>query len=544
MKAGPTLTVITCALSLAACGDGRAPASLEDTNVPESERYGGTMVAVATGDFPDINPLTSIDQAAENLQRFALFTPLIYFDERMEPVPGLARSWNVSSDSTELVFHLRDDIYFHDGVKSTAWDVKFFYDRARDPRSGYPNTNFFKYYGEASVPDSFTFRVQMTPHVDHMDFWRRGYALPRHILEVVPPEELGRHEFGTRAPVGNGPFRFAGRVPGQSWTFEANPHHPAGLGGRPYLDRIVYRAVPEMNTAVTELLTGRADFFAGLAPDQARRVREVDQTRLISYPGRANIILQWNQQRPLFRDRTVRRALTHAIDRPAIIDGILHGYGQLANTTVPPFHWAHDAGAGSDLGFDPEGARTLLHGAGWQDRGDGVLRNEAGEPFRFTIKTNLGNQTRKDIAEVIQASLGRLGIEAQIQLVEWSRLLEEIDHPRRDFDALIIGWVTEFRVDDTNLFHCAHRHQPFQRSGYCNPAVDRLLDTLQLVTERQAARPLWAEYQRLIAEDQPYTFLYFAENLVGTSRRLQGVDPDVRGDWVDVSRWWIHPSAR
>lgn len=540
------LLPLVLALPLAACDRGGDAARGGSEEVPESDRYGGTAVVASTGDIPDINPLTSIDNAAENIQRFVLFTPVIGFDEGLEPTPALAERWEVSADTTEITFFLRDDVYFHDGVKSTAHDLKFFYDRARDPETGYPNTNFFDYYGDAVVVDSFTLRVKMKPHADFMDFWRRAYALPRHLLAGVPSAEMRDHPYGKDRPVGNGPFRFVSHVHGQSWTFEANPDHPEELGGRPYLDRIVYRIVPEPTTALTELITGTVDYYMGVPPAQASRVKESGSARLHSYPGRTNIFISWNESRPLFRDARVRRALTLGIDRQGIIDGVLYGYGQIANSTVPPFHWAHDAEIGSDLGYDPERARRLLAEAGWQDRnGDGVVENEEGEPFRFEMKTNQGNQTRSDIVQIAQADLRKIGVDVQPKLVEWAALLEEINDPdRREFDAVVIGWVTEFRVDDRNLFHCSTRHLPFNRTGYCEPETDELLDRLQLVASREAARPLWKRYQEKIAHDQPYTFLYFPAQMVGVNRRLQGVHADVRGDWVGATRWWILPEAR
>jgi peptide/nickel transport system substrate-binding protein len=533
------------ALSLAACPGGDSDGRLGSDDVPEQDRYGGTAVIGAISDIPDMNPLTSTETLASEVQQHILFLPVIKYDENFQPIPGHARAWEVDEDGTLLTFHLRDDLYWHDGVKVTATDLKFAYDTARNPETGFPNTAFWTHYAEAEAVDSFTFRIRMTPHAEFLDPWRTFPAVPRHILQDVPPAQMKGHEFSHRSPIGNGPFRFVSRVEGQSWTFEANPDFPTELGGRPYVDRLVYRNIPEPTTLLTELLTGRIDFYVQPTPEQAQRIDADRNVRLIHYPDRAFVLIGWNQRRPPFDDVRVRRALTIAMDRDRITDAVLYGYGAKANTTVPPFFWQYDDGAGADLGFNPEEAQRLLAEAGWRPGPDGMLRDAQGQPFRFTLITNQGNQVRADIAEIAQADLRRVGIDMRIQIQEWSTLLDRVNNPqRRDFEAVLIGWRTEFRIDDTDLFHCDKRDEPYQWVGYCNPQVDRLLEQLPLISDREQAGPLWQQYQRMIADDVPYTFVYFQERLHGVGNRLQNVNPDPRGDWVDVARWWIHPDRR
>jgi peptide/nickel transport system substrate-binding protein len=533
-------------LVFAACGDAGVGTGEGFDDVPEAERYGGTAVMGSIGDIPDMNPLTSTDHTSNQFQQYVLFMPLIRYNADFQPEPYFARSWELNADTTLLTFHLRNDVHWHDGVKTTAHDVKFSYDRANDPATGFANTAFWTHYGEAEVVDSFTFRIQMRPHADFLDPWRAFAPVPQHILGDVPPAQTRNHPFSTSSPLGNGPFRFVSRAVGQNWVFAANENFPAELGGRPYLDRLVYRSIPEQTTLLTELLTGRIDYYVAPRPDQAAQIEASGRARLISYQDRTFTLIGWNQRRPMFEDARVRRALTMAIDRQSIIDGMLFGYGDIANSTVPPIFWNYDPEAGEGLRYDPEGARRLLAEAGWMDRNnDGILEDEQGRPFRFTMKTNQGNQTRADVAEKVQSDLRRVGIVAEPRIVEWGTLLDDINNPRvRNFDAVIIGWVTEFRIDDSDLFHCDKRDERYQWVGYCNPEVDRLLDALPTVVDRDAARPLWHQYQRLIARDQPYTFLFFPQRLQGISNRLRDVNPDARGDWVGARDWWIVPNQR
>jgi peptide/nickel transport system substrate-binding protein len=530
---------------LFACGDAADRFGAADEDVAEQDRYGGTAVIGAISDIPDMNPLTSTETLASEIQQHILFLPVVRYDENFEAIPGHARSWEVTEDGSLLTFHLREDLYWHDGVKVTAADLKFAYDMARNPETGFPNTAFWTHYGEAEAVDSFTFRIRMTPHAEYLDPWRTFPAVPRHILGDVAPAQMRAQPFSHRSPVGNGPFRFVNRVEGQSWTFEANPDFPAELGFRPYLDRIVYRNIPEPTTLLTELLTGRIDFYVQPTPEQGQRIDADRNARLISYPDRSFVLIGWNQRRAPFDDVRVRRALTMGIDRQRMTDAVLYGFGSVANSTVPPFYWQYDESAGADLRFDPEGAQRLLAEAGYTPGADGILRDAGGRPLQFTLITNQGNQVRADIAEIAQADLRRIGVDMRIQIQEWGTLLDRVNNPdRRDFDAVLIGWRTEFRIDDTDLFHCDKRGEPYQWIGHCNPRVDRLLEQLPLIADRNQALPLWQEYQRLIAAEVPYTFIYFQERLHGVSTRLRNVNPDPRGDWVNAHQWWIVPEQR
>ena len=539
------LAALLALLPLAACGGEGGAGNEAGAEVAEEERYGGTLVVGLINDVPDISPLTSTDHNANQLQQFVLFMPLIEYNERFEPEPYLARSWEVNADTSLLTFHLRNDVYWHDGVKTTAYDVKFSYDRARDPNTGFPNSAFWTYYDEAEAVDSFTFRVRMRPHAEYMDPWRSFAPVPQHVLGDVPAAQLRTHPFATSRPLGNGPFRFVSRSPGQSWVFEANERFPAELGGRPYVDRIQLRAVPEATTLLTELLSGRLDYYIAPTPADAAAIQNSSTARLLSFDDRAFVILGWNERREPFDDVRVRRALTMAIDRNAIIEGIRFGFGKPANSTVPPIFWQYDQQAGGDLAYNPQAAKALLAEAGLTDRdGDGIVEDAQGRPFRFSIKTRQDSE-RVDIITKVQADLRAVGVAAEPQIVEWGTLLDQINDPvRRDFDAVVMGWVTEFRIDDSDLLACDKRDEPYQWVSYCNPQVDTLLKALPTIADREAARPLWSRYQRLVAHDQPYTFIYFAERLEGASNRMQGVDPDARGDWVNARRWWILPGQR
>jgi peptide/nickel transport system substrate-binding protein len=213
----------------------------------------------------------------------------------------------------------------------------------------------------------------------------------------------------------------------------------------------------------------------------------------------------------------------------------------VANSTLLPAHWAYDSLQASALPYDPAAARALLEAAGWSDRDeDGVRERADGTRLAIGLLYNQGNQARKRIAEIMQIQLRDIGVEVTPQVLEWGALIDKISNPgQRDFDGVVLAWVGEFRVDDTGLFHSAHVDGPNAYSGTRNPELDRLMDRLGVVTDRDVARPLWARYEQVLAQEQPYTFLYFRDRLMGVRGAVQGMVLDARGEWVNVRDWWV-----
>ncbi len=530
----------------------RVDAFLSTFERPEGERYGGTVVVGAIGEIADgMNALVSSDYTASQHQTFMHLMTLLQVDEALEPTPYLARTWEVADDLSHVTFELRDDVFWHDGEPTTAHDVAFTYLRATDPETAFPNQAFWDHYVKGpegiEVLDDHTIRIHIArPHAEVLDPWRATGIMPRHLLEDVPPAQLRQHPFGTRCPVGNGPFAFHQHRSDESWTFVRNPAFPEALGGPPYLERYVYRIIPEQTTLLTELLTEAIDVYIAPPADQAPQIEAAAQAELIAFEFRNYVFVGWNHRRPQLADARVRRAITMATNRRQVVDALLRGYGDIANAGVPPFHWAFHEGIRDELAFDSDEARRLLDEAGWREPSPGAVRvNDAGERLEIAIKYNTGNQQRQDIAEIMQAQLREVGIAVRPQVVEWATLLNQINTPDvRDFDGVVIGWVTEMKVDDHDLFHSSKVDQPYGWTGMQDERVDALLDTLQLVVDRDEAVPLWREYQELLVELQPYTYLFFPERLAGVGRRMRGVEMDVRGEWVHVTRWWIPEDMR
>jgi len=523
------------------CTDAQSAPSPYDTEVLEADRFGGTAVFAGTTDIQTFNPAATADDLSGGVQRELVLMTLLRLDEQLSPEPYLAKSWEINEDSTRVVFQLRDDVSWHDGRPTTAWDVEYTFSMLKNPDSGFPNAEAFTGWEGAEVIDEHTIRFAVRPHAGLLSGWVRLPIMPRHILEDTRPGDLATHEFGTR-PSGNGPFRFVESRSGDTWVFEANEDFPAELGGRPYLDRLVYRAIPEPATQLAELRTGGVQLLRMLTPSQVGQVREATDLIATEYPTRAYGFIAWNGNRALFNDPIVRTALTMAIDRQAIVDVVRGGLGEVANGPIGPWHPAHEIGL-APLPYAPDSAAVLLDRAGWTDSdGDGT-RDRQGTSFSFELLTN-ERDTYRDIAEIVQAQLAAVGVDATLRSAESSALIDAVLSPERRFDAFVLEWESGFEIDDRQLFACASVGEAFQFASYCNPDLDPILDGIPAARSRDDQVRLIRTYAKMIAEDQPFTFLYSTRDAVASRRELKGVKPGIRGDLVNARTWWLHPAAR
>ena len=498
--------LVGAALGPAACGDGGQ----------EADRAGGsgTVVVGVRSDFSGLNPVTNSSIDTDQLLKYALFTPLIRYDESLEPEPWLAESWELHGD-TAITFILRDDVTWHDGEPVTAADVEFTFDLAKAPETGSLLAAVYLGQVESAVAvddRTITFRF-VRPHAQALeDFW--WAPLPKHLLEDVPPAELVNASYN-RAPVGSGPFRFSEWRANDRLVLVPYDSFPTALGG-PAESRVVFRVIPEPATLLTELLTGGVHSYAGT---------------MLYYIG-------WNNQRPPFDDAAVRRAMTLAIDRQELIDALLEGYGTRATSPIPPWHPYHPEI--EPIPYAPDRARSLLAEAGWRDRdGDGLRENEAGETLSFTILTS-ERPLNRDIVGAIQGRLAAVGAVVEVRVLEFQTMLSE--HRARDFDAVLSNWVLDnFQVAAAPyaLFHSDQAAIPgsANRSGVRSPRLDSLIEAGAGATDPAAERSIWRDFTVALQEEQPFTFMFWLDELAASSTAVEGVEMDARGEFRTLPEW-------
>lgn len=537
-RARRLLPAIAAIVTAAACGGGGGGGGdAKDGAGKGTPVQGGTAAISVLSDFQSFNPVTNTHLTSDDVVKHMLFTPLIQYDAKLQPVPWLAERWELTD--TSVTFHLRRDVKWHDGPSVTANDVKFTFDLAKDPATasllGSAYMNLVK---SATVVDSFTVRFGFqSPHAQALDgFW--WPPLPEHLLKGVDPAQLTQNAFN-RKPVGSGPFKFVEWRPTQSVTLEANPDFPQALGGRPNLDRVVFRVVPEATTMVRELINGTADMIGyTLLPDQGSQVQNQQGAELRHYPSREFTFFAWNNEKAPFNDAQVRRAMTMGINRQQIIDALLKGFGRPAVGMIP--EWSPLYTPMNPLPYDVAQAKQLLAAAGYADgNGDGIVE-KGGQPLRVDLTINSANRLHADIAQVVQQQLKQIGVDLQIRPQEFQSMLQQ--YKARNYMAVLANWSLDtFKVDPTPLFSCAQARiaNSANRTGYCNPQADQLMVQGLAATDAAQAKTIWAQYSQILQQDQPITFLYWSEDLAGLGPRTQGVEMDVRSKIVNIRDWYI-----
>lgn len=512
--------VVTLAalLSMAACTAAEA-------------RPADTVVYASGADLESANPLVTIHPLALQLQRYALFVTLARYDDSLNPVPYYARSWRWSADSTRLTFTLARTLRWHDGTPTTARDVAFTLDAARDPATGYPRYADLAGIASVSAANDSTVVIHFNQPSPHFPLVLCELPIaPEHLLRDVPHAEMRGAPFNMN-PVGNGPFRFVEHRPGQRWIFERNDAFPVELGGPPRLRRLVIAVVDEASTKFAGLVSGELD-VAGISPTMASLVAHDASLRVLDYPTLVSNALIFNLSRPPFDDVRVRRAISVAIDRPRVISAALAGYATPAAGPVPG---GHPYAAPASPVLDTALADSLLDAAGWR-RGASGARERGGRPLAFDLLTvgSAGNA----VEQLIQADLEAVGIRMEIRQREMASFLAEARTRPQRFDALFTGIAGDLSLAYLSAMYDSHlAGGALDYGGYHTARLDSLLARARKAPGGAAAREAWLAVQHELAHALPAVWVYHSRGVQGLSRRLRGVRMDLRGELVTLHDW-------
>ena len=573
-----------CALALlllAGCGDksevkvSDAPAAT--TKDPGKPVTGDWLVIHSLSDPELLNPLTSSDAASSEVNGFIFESLLSRNPRTLELKPLIAESRpEISENKLAYTFKIRKDARFQDGRPVTGEDVLF---SAKAIKCPFVNAPFLRVYFnslvDAELIDPYTVRfVIKEPYflnesvLGGITLLPRHYYDPENLLQRVTVRELSQDpaklpgevkKFGeqfnrsfNRTPLGSGPYKFSSWKTGREIELVRDANYwGAGKEGldQPHVDRLKFRIVNNMDAALTRLKSGSLDFMEALQPVQVVRGTNSErfnhEFKKYEYYAPTYTYIGWNNNHPIFNDKRVRQAMTYLTDRKQIVDSVLFGLGEVVDSHIYLFRPEYDKTLVS-YPFDPKKAVALLNEAGWKDTdGDGILDKLIDGkkiPLQFEIKINSGNAVRKSVALVLLDELKKHGIAASVRELDWTIFLNDVKN--HHFDAVVLGW--SMSTTDPDAYQVWHSSQAANKGSnaisYKNARVDEILEQYRREFDAQKRIELYKEFQRILHDEQPYTFLHVRKTVSAVQRRFQGVE--VFPDGLRPIDWWVPGSGQ
>ena len=456
-------------------------------------------------------------------------------------VPALAQSWE-RRDSVTLAFHLNARARWHDGVPVTAADVLFTFERARDPAINAELATLLSPIEEVSSEGDGTVVFRFDQPFPEQ-FYTATYhvqPLPAHLLAHLDPDSIATSPY-IEAPIGNGPYRFDQRVPGQQLTLLANENF---FLGRPGIERVIFLLASDADARLNLLLSGEADILQSVAAVDVPRIEAEPSLRVTAMAGFTVGYLLFNQRdpanldqpHPILSDRRVRRAIIHALDRDAMVRAVYRDYAEVPNGPVALPHWIRDT-TQSGISYDPEQAKALLRQSGWRENADGWQRD--GEPLTLGLNYPTTSRGRSQFAQLVQEQLRQVGITLELVGLDGPIWFErrgqrnfDIDFSAATMDPSPSGMQQSWTcagIGGSNIGY------------YCNPAVDSLL-ALAIYGNGEALAT-WQAVLETIEYDAPAAFIYSPPAIFGINRRFGNVELTPYGYWLNLWRWTVQDGA-
>jgi len=559
------LVLSSVLLAGGALGQQRSPGA-------EAPVTGDWLISHMLSDPEQLNPLTSND-AGSRAVLGNIFESLLQRDPRtleLKPLLALARP-EISEDKLTYTFKIRQDAHFQDGRPVTGEDVIFSMKALKCPLVNAPFARvYFESIIDAKLLDPWTIRfTAREPYFLNENVLGGIDALPRHyydpegLLQNVTVAELAgdytKHEEQVRKfaqhfnqsysrnPMGSGPYKFKSWSTGQEVLLERDPRY-WGIGkegiDQVYTNVRKARIINNTDAALVSLKAGDLDMLS-LQPLQHLRQSsgarfEKDYAKHI-YATPSYTYIGWNNDHPIFRDARVRQAMTYFTNRQQMVKTVLFDLGQVVDGPIYRFRPEYDESLFSHP-YDPQQALRLLGEAGWKDSdGDGILDKVVdGQkiPFRFEIKFNSGNDIRKSVALALQDELRKHGIDANVRALDWTIYLDDIRNHK--FDAMILGWAMS--VNEPDAYQVWHSSQAANKGSnmisYKNPRVDTILQEYRRTFDASKRIELYRDFQRILNEEQPYTFLFMQKAVTAVNRRFRGVEVLPTGGLRPLE-WWV-----
>jgi peptide/nickel transport system substrate-binding protein len=461
------------------------------------------LVVQASTEPPGLDLTATPASATAGVVLYNIQECLVKVDRTGKIAPWLAERWN-TTDNRNYTFFLRKGVRFHNGRELKAADVKFVFERAMNPETKHPYPRYYEAIGDIIVKDDYTITFSLkTLNANFLlNLARQGSVIyPREAVETLKS-----------APIGTGPFRFEEWVRGDRIVLVKNPeYHGKGL---PRLDRVTFRFITDPNAVLAALKAGDVDAsLFGLGAEHVQELSRDARFAIVVGDTTNDVILAMNNARKPFSDVRVRRAVTHAINKPDVLKGAMFGMGKILGTNVDPLnpYYVDMSGAAP---YDQARARKLLAEAGYPNGFDAVLR--VSPQYQYTVRTG----------EILVDQLRKVGVSVRLEQIEWGQWLSRV-WKEAEYDLTIIGHAESWDI--------ANYANPKYYFRYDSPKFQELFSKSEVTLDDKARRELYAQMQRMLVEDAPAVWLYMHPRLAVTKKGVQGLWKDLPVPAADLS---------
>ncbi len=537
--------VALLALSLllgSACGGSDDATS--KTNVPAKPIRGGSVVLASISGPSGVNEL--IGSASQNTREVLHMLFLNLTEEQADftdhpPTfkPQLAQRWEQSEDRRSITFFLRQDATWSDGVPVSAEDVRFSWQAQIDPDVAWVGADYKRPIEEVEVVDAHTVRFHFKyPFANQMLYANEGVILPKHAWSELPFDQWRSNADWFREHlVVTGPFTLESWKTNDEYRLVRNERYLESP--LPYLDRVVIRIIPDRSSQLVQLEAGSVDYINAISPDDRRRIMQTPDLVFTNYWTRGYAFVAWNLRNPLFDSVQVRRALTMAIDRQAIVDTLWGEFGRLAISPIPQNIWASKRDL-EPVPFAPQEAVKILAEQGWSDHdGDGILDRD-GKPFAFELVTNLGNQQRMDAIVMVQANLARIGIEVAARNIPFNSLMTQLTAGEYAAVLIKLNVATDL---DLGTYHSRRIASGDNFFAYSDPEVDGWIDAANRVEHIEEMGDYLDKIQDRLYADHVHTFIWESQIVGAHTHLLHGPQPNLLRNFWRIEEWWMEPQG-
>lgn len=477
-------------------------------------KQGGQLVYGSLQEPDTLNPLLS-DLLATAEVGSLIFSGLIIANDKGEWMPDLAvevptlQNGGVSRDGLTVTYKLRQGTMWHDGSPFTADDVKFTWQTIMNSKINVVSRDGYDKIKAIDTPDKYTVVVRFKEYyAAHLTLF--STILPKHTLEAIG--DMNKASFN-RSPIGTGPFKFKEWRLAEAVVLEANT---AYFRGKPNLDMITYKVIPDSNIMLIQLKAGEVDIVSNVAFAQLDQVKDISGIQAVTTPNMIWEHLDFNLDNPLFQDGRVRQAIALGIDKQAIIANVLKNAASPAVGDQSPLSWAYNPVAKQEL-RDVNAARELLEQAGWK-LGDGGVFVKDGRKLAFSLAFPTGNRSREIVASVIVQQLKDVGITVEIKPIETKEFFGDL-MKKRGFETAMYAWVAGIDPENLSLWHS--KRIPSSNNGYegqnypgwRNAEVDALTEQGARTIDIEGRKQIYFRIQDIIIQEHPVVPLYFRSNI-------------------------------